>query len=185
MNSIEVTSYKCSECGTVYLRKEGADSCCSPKLCTTCGREIPKKSYYTICDTCREKKELIAERARYDKATKCLYADYPDDEKVMLYSEIYCYNEGYFSDIDELIEYCEGEELPTPRYCWSTGIIDISMDADNLIESACEELWEESNSQIGTEEREKLQAFLDEWCAKQTGTRSYSVDYKYAIQILI
>lgn len=101
----------------------------------------------------------------------------------MMYSERYGYNEGYFSDIEDLEVYCEDNELEMPKYVWSTDIVEISMDAKSFAETACEQSFEDAIDQISDEEIEDLQEFLDEWCARQTGTRSYAVNYKYAILI--
>ena len=32
-------------------------------------------------------------------------------------------------------------------------------------------------------DRKELQNYLDAWCRRQTGTTSYMVDYKYAIEV--
>lgn len=183
INVEEIKCYKCGNCGAAFVSKEKAEDCCKPKICEDCGREIPRKSYYVVCDECREKRELQREKDRYNKATKCSYDECPDDEKIMMYSESYGSNEGYFTDISELIDYCEAEDIPVPEYCWSTTQIDMSMDGDSLIESACEELFEDASDRIDSEDRKGLQDFLDKWCEKQSGTSTYSVDYKYAVKV--
>ena len=160
-----------------------ADRCCKPKICEDCSKEISRKTYYTVCDYCLEKREQKRELDRYEKAVKCSYTDCPEDKRIMIYSGSYGYNEGYFTDIDELIDYCESEDIPVPDYCWSTTQIDMSMDADSLIESACEELYEDAEDHISDEDRKELQAFLDKWCEKQSCISAYSVDYKYAIKV--
>lgn len=160
-----------------------ADRCCKPKICEDCGKEIPEKSYFRICDECRGKREQKKENDRYDKAIKCFYEECPDGERIMIYSDSYGYNEGYFTDIDELIDYCESKDIPVPDYCWSTMQIDMSMDADGLIEDACQNLYDGAEDHISNEDRKELQDFLDKWCQKQSNTSTYSVDYKYAIKI--
>jgi len=138
-----------------------------------------------LCDNpeCREKSEQEAENKRYVKAVKCSHVECPDDKKEMMYSESYGYNDGYFTDFDDLIEYCESEDIPVPDYCWSTTQIDMSMDADSLIDSAYKELYEDAEDNISDEDRKELQNFLDKWCEKQSSISAYSVDYKYAIKV--
>lgn len=160
-----------------------ADRCCKPKICEDCGKEISLKSYFTVCDECHGKREHKKENDRYDKAIKCSYEECPDEKRIMMYSDSYKYNEGYFTDFDELIDYCMSEDIPVPDYCWSTTQINMSMDADSLIESACEELYEGAVDHISDEDRKELQDFLDIWCEKQGVTSSYSVDYKFAIKV--
>ena len=115
------------------------------------------------------------------KATISDYNDIPDKYKEMIYSDSYPYNEGYFTDIEELIEYCNDEDIPLPEYVWSTQKIPLSLDASSIIESACEELHEDAYENITKED--ELQEFLDDWCNQQSGVDSYSVNYKYAIKI--
>ena len=55
----------------------------------------------------------------------------------------------------------------------------MSISADSIIEQACEELHEDARQNVIGED--ELQDFLDEWCAKQSGTDTFLVDYKYAI----
>lgn len=150
------------------------------KLCPDCGKPVRGS-----CDNpvCRRKSEQEAENKRYVMAIKCSYNECPDDQKIMMYSDSYGYNEGYFTDFDELIDYCDLEDILIPDYCWSTVQIDMSMDADSLIENACEELYEGAEEHISDEDRKELQDFLDKWCYKQSGMSTYSVDYKYAIKV--
>lgn len=164
------------------MTKESADDCCKPKICRDCGKEFPRKSCWIVCDECHEKHEQQREKDKYDKAIKCTYEDCPDEHKIMMYSDYYGDNEGYFTDIDELIEHCESKDITIPEYCWSTTEIEMSMDADSLIESACEEMYEDAEDHIDDESRKELQYYLDKWC-KEQGIRSYSVDYKYAIEV--
>ena len=187
MDSVEIKAYKCSKCGRAYMFLTDADNCCKPKICEDCGKELPRNSYYTVCDSCKTKRWAEEsdqkEKERYEKATKCEYQDCPGDQKIMMYSESYGYDEGYFSDIDELIEYCESEDIRVPGYCWSTEQINMSIDADSIIENVCEELFEDAESYIDNSDRKELQEFLNKWCAKQTATTTYGVCYKYAIKV--
>ena len=89
--------------------------------------------------------------------------------------------DDYFSDIDYFVdsykdsdEYESYEEMMNnlPEVLWLTNPVDITMDADSIIESACEELHEDASENISDEDRKKLQNMLDEWCKKQTGTRT-------------
>ena len=189
MNSVEIKAYKCSKCGAAYITKQSANECCEPKFCEDCGIEIPINKYYAskVCDSCKTKRWAEEfdqkEKKRYVKAIKCKYQECPDEHKIMMYSESYGYDEGYFYDIDELIEYCESEDIRVPDYCWSTEQINMSIDADSIIENACEELFEDAESHIDNSDRKELQEFLNKWCAKQTATTTYGVCYKYAIKV--
>ena len=39
-----------------------------PKKCDDCGCEIPHNSYYSVCDSCRAKRETTREKEKFDKA---------------------------------------------------------------------------------------------------------------------
>lgn len=149
-------------------------------LCHYCG-----KPTMGLCNSpeCRTEIEQEIEDMKYERAIKCSYAECPDCRKIMMYSDSYGYNEGYFVGFDELIDYCESEDIPVPDYCWSTTQIDMSMDAESLIENACQNLYDGAEDHISDEDRKELQDFLDRWCEKQSNTSTYSVDYKYAIKI--
>lgn len=174
----------CDGIGWLYDKEKGFIEKCRDcydgiiHLCSICHQPVRGMCMNKECRDIRDKE---AEQKHFDKAIKSEYKDVPAEDKEMLYSESYGYNEGYFSDIDELMEYCEDNDIEVPKYVWSTTKIGLSIDAGNIIESACEELHEDAYQNI-TNEKE-LQEFLDAWCAKQTGTDSYMVDYKYAIMI--
>jgi len=179
MNAIEVTSWKCSNCGLVFKDRYYAERCCEPKKCQDCGCEIPHDSYYVVCDDCRAKREATKEKERFKKAAHYTLENVPQSSCQCMYSESYGANNGYFFDIEELEEYCNENNIPMPEYVWGTTVTRISMDADSIIESACEELHEDAEDQI--DNRVELQEMLDKWCEKQSGTDTYYIDYHVAI----
>lgn len=60
MNPIkeDMTLYRCSKCNKYYRNEEAASKCCPQKHCEDCGVLIEDKSYYIVCNECREKKAL-------------------------------------------------------------------------------------------------------------------------------
>ena len=68
-----------------------------------------------------------------------------------------------------------------PKVLWNCEEVKISMDADSIIENACEELHEDARDNISDEK--ELQEFLDKWCAKQTGTTTYYPCYKEYVKV--
>lgn len=147
-------------------------------LCPYC--HTPSKGICTD-KNCLEKRASMAETKRIDKAIKAKIDDVPEKDKGMLYSDSYPYNEGYFAGIEDLVEYCRDEGIIIPSYIWSTDKVELTLDAMQIIENACEELHEDAVSNIKDEE--ELQLFLNNWCKKQTGTDTYIVNYKYAIEV--
>ena len=179
----EVVVYKCLKCGSLYYTEKSAKncSCDSIKRCEYCGCEIDKKSYYTVCDSCRDKREKKREQDRFRKSTKYTLDDCPKDKCIMMYSDVYGNNEGYFTEVEDLLDYCSENEINVPKYIWCTNCRRISIDAYGTIESACDELCEDAIDTIKDVDIKELQDFIDEWCNKQTGTDTYEVDYNNCI----
>jgi hypothetical protein len=147
-------------------------------LCPICKAEVRGAC---MSDGCVNRRFTEKEQANYNKAIKVNIEDVPPEHVEMLYSESYGYNDGYFNEFEELIDFCKDAEVEIPEYVWSTTKMTLSMDAASIIENACEELHEDAYQNINGEK--ELQEFLDAWCAKQSGTDSYMVDYKYAIKV--
>jgi hypothetical protein len=183
MNVEEIKAYKCTVCGCAYKDKQFAEKCCEPKHCLECGKELSKNYMYTLCEKCREKKDKERETARFENAKHVTLDDADKSKTQMLFNELYKCNNGYFDEIEELIDYCEYYNLEIPKYCYGTKSYMISINAEDIVESACEELHEDAIDDICREDMNELQEFLDKWCEKQTGTTTYMVDYDYAILI--
>ena len=187
----------CNECGGLgWLMKdekwiENCPHCCNGLIdvCPQC-KQPYKKRYRHYCDNpeCKEKdridndiKAVHEELKRFEKAKKVSYDECPADSKVMMYSEHYGYNEGYFTDLEDLLEYTDSEDIQMPKYVWATSEIPLSMNADSIIEDACSDLHEDARDNI-TNEKE-LQEFLDKWCERQGGVNTYYMNYKVAIWV--
>ena len=174
----------CGGTGWLYNKKYGYIQVCTVcysgiiPLCPLCGE--PKRGM-CMNKECRAIRDAESEEKALSKAIKAEYKDVPLEHKEMLYSEKYDYNEGYFTDVGEFIDYCKDNDIEVPKYVWSTTKIGLSIDAGSVIESACDDLHEDAYQNITDEKG--LQEFLDAWCAKQTGTDTYTADYKYAITI--
>ena len=72
-------------------------------------------------------------------------------------------------------------EYEIPKVLWNCEEVKISMDADSIIENACEELHEDARDNISNEK--ELQDFLNKWCAKQSGTTSYCPSHKEYVKV--
>ena len=159
----------------------GVNFICYNGIITLCPECKQPKRGMCMDKECRKRRDAVAEQKRLEKAIKVKYEDALDEIKEMLYSDVYPYNEGYFTDIGDFVEYCTDNNIPVPSYVWATQKTSLSMDAGSIIENACDELHEDATDNIDGEK--ELQEFLDTWCAKQSGTDTYTVDYKYAIEI--
>ena len=161
------------------------------RLCHYCGKQIPK-GYIDRCDCEQYKqKEVEERRIKYqEKISKAEEVDFKDiDSDMWFYDEL---TDDYFSDVDSFVdaykdfdEYESEEEMMNnlPKILWLTDPVDISMDADYIIESACEELHEDASVNISSEDRRELQNMLDAWCGEQTGTRTVYPNYKKYVRV--
>lgn len=164
------------------------------KKCKYCGKLLNDRAYQCNCEGAKnardkewDERDCKVEQERFDKA-KFIEPDDPIAKKlIMMYSDSYNSNEGYFFDWDEFFDYwnsdCEYSDDERPKYVWSTSEERLSLDADYLVSNACEDLCEDAADQISSKDIEELQHYLDKWADRQIGTNTYYVDYRYAIRI--
>ena len=134
-----------------------------------------------MCDKCRIEKEKEQELERFSKAQHYSIKECPPERCEMMYSDSYDYNEGYFSEIEELEEYCEDNDIKMPDYVWCTSSHQLNIDIDSMVENECEDLHEDAYEWIAQKDIEELRTFVNGWCEKQTGTRTFYVDYSAVI----
>lgn len=175
---------KCSHCHNGLI-----------EICPYCNNQYNKTNqYYCRNKECEEKRSAdeqlkIAEanaetdKWRFGKAIKYTYEEVPNESKIMLYSDHYPYNEGYFDNFDCFYNILKKYNVDIPKYVWGTYTIGMAMDARSVIEWSTDELWAGAADSIDDSDIEELQEYLDKWCAKQTGTTSYCMDYKCAILV--
>lgn len=192
----------CDFCGGIgWVLKEGKwlETCphCSRgaiDCCPRCGKPYPQR-YVHHCDNpdCiedydrwKQKENARKEADRYAKAEH-LEPDGAFEKFVMLYSDWYPSNEGYFTDWDEFFgawdDYFFYDYEDRPKYVWATYPVEMSIDAVDIVSNATSELHEDAFYGIDDKDMKELQDFLDKWCKKQTGTTTYYVDYTKAIRI--
>lgn len=126
-------------------------------------------------------KELII----LDKAIKLKHDDPIALKFGMMFSESYPHNEGYFSEWEEFFEEWEANEFKDvfdrPQYVWGTVVCKINLDAENILQWACDDLHEDAYDNLV--DVDELQEFLNKWAEKQTGTETYYESSTYAIEI--
>ena len=99
----------------------------------------------------------------------------------MLYCEEF---DEYYDTVDDFFDdyACnheeDGEERPVRL--WVCSVEKIYIDADNVVDNACEDLHEDAYEQcdIGS-----LQNLLDDWCEAQTGATTYYPCFKQYVEI--
>lgn len=156
--------------------------------CEYCGKPRYKKIRYGSfqeCEnpSCKEQKEQDRikrcnenELKQFEKATKWNWDNVPKDKIEFLYHDYYGYNDGYFSDIDELEDYCKDNDIEMPKYVYCTRKIEFSLDAYDWIENSLEESYEDAIDCVSKDSITQLQNACDEF-VKKNNLDSYSVDY--------
>lgn len=160
--------YYCEKCKSVRKTKEDADDCCSPYKCQQCGTETER--YYTICNSCQNKKEHAQELARFEKAEKLTSFD----------SQIF-YNDKYYDSVGDMLDYIDGDP---PEYVWATTechfvrleigkVEELSVDID----SAYEDFDEEPDG------LDELKIAIEAFNKANYHHISYIVDYSKAVLV--
>lgn len=148
------------------------------KVCNHCGEPI--NSYLHNCETMKEKRAL--------KAKHNLEEVYNSAEKLSVTEAIQKFDYIYIEELDDchdVDEYTESElkHLSNIYHIFGTKQVHMTLDADWIIENACEDLCENAYDYIGGTDIGKLQKLLDDWIAKSAnGTITYYPDYKFAIE---
>ena len=153
------------------------------RLCEYCGKPI-QKGYISKCDCVEYKKiELEKDKIKYQEKINKAKEVAPETVNTYLYDEN---TDKYFSDIDEFIDYylCEYDKKEInenlPNILWVCSETKISLNADSIIENACDDLHDDASENC---DYNSLQILLDNWCSEQTGTISYCPSYKEYITV--
>jgi len=164
MEKVTIEVYKCDTCGNLYYNESSAIECCKINKCTLCGKEISK--HKSICDECVKKEQI-------ENATKYTYKEYKEK-----YPNNYIYyNENYYNDLEDLLEFNEKDKLENPIYGTYEEIIRI--DIKEVINDA------EYNSDVEDfqfNNTKELIDFVEEW-NKENSRPVYYVNKNIIIDI--
>jgi hypothetical protein len=187
----QLIGFACPKCGAAFLvhkredpavyaahmadeRDNAAVHCV--KECV-CGKPI-ERSYHLRCDACCAQMEVDKERKRFEKAEKFTIEQY--DDPVYWEGHSASMGDGYFADIEEVLDYCENEGVDVPEYVWACTREDMKIDAQGVVECAVENMYEDAYDHIDDKAVAKLQAYLDVWC-KEVAIVGWSEDNSRAI----
>ena len=70
-----------------------------------------------------------------------------------------------------------------PMYVWITEPVEMSVDVQNIIENATDDLYEDASGDITNEARKELQDFVDGWCKRCGVGTTYYESHKYKVRI--
>lgn len=183
-------AYACLKCGQLFIfgkeesvesrhqkRDEAATHCV--KQCI-CGKPLDFH-YWLRCADCRIALDAAKEKAYFDKATKLSIEEYPDNP--VFWEEhggdMGC--DGYFSNVDTLLDFAEDRGIDLPEYVWACTRHDLKLDAEGILQSALEQQdMDPDNVDIPTSKGMQLQAFLDAW-TKELGAHAWFQDCLRAV----
>lgn len=157
-------------------------------ICKYCGKQLPKGRLKCNC----EQQKVIDE-----KENRIKYQETIENAKEVDIKSVSTYlydqqTDHYFAEIEDFVEeYKDNADFESdekmlnnlPEVLWVCSEADISIDADSIIENACDNLHEDALDVISYEDRQELQEFLDKWCEKQSGTRTYYPCYKEYVRV--
>ena len=154
--------------------------------CLHCNKIFEKQEYRCDCEKSkqeRDQKQYEKDLEIWNKAKKITFEQALND-----YTLVYIENYEKYLAPEEIQEYLDDKEFdnePIQRdkiWIYGTSVMDMSIDASDVIENACSDLHEEAESNISNKDRETLQKFLDLWCENnKQGTTTYYADYKIGI----
>lgn len=154
------------------------------KRCRNCGELLPV--YRLKCSCAQQQAKDKAEKQRkWKEKIDSLRVASPEevDENRCFYSEAFPYNEGYFADFHEFFDAWEegdpGRERP--EYCFGTDKIEFHIDADQIVENACEDLYEEAYENVSN--IDALQKSIDKWAKKNGPGSTYVYHTRYKVRI--
>jgi hypothetical protein len=182
-------AYACAVCGTLFtigkrdgeedrVRKKDEAARHCDRACE-CGNHFEFRGY-TKCRPCLDQIADDKEAALHTKATKLEADDYNDP--VYWEGHVGGLGDGYFSGVDEVLEYCEDEDIPPPEYVWACSSKEFELDAHAFLEREVDrqELFEDAFDQIGQTRIDSMQAYFNEWTASLDLT-TWGCDYSRAV----
>lgn len=152
------------------------------ELCKFCG-EPYKQPGYRHCNCEGFKRDEEEKRTKKWVETVVKAKEVQESEvTTFLYCEEF---DSYHPDVEDFFEsyacnYNDEQIYTRPDRLWVCSVAEISLDADSIIESACDELHEDASENC---DYESLQKLLDSWCKEQSGTTTYYPCYKEYVKI--
>ena len=182
--------YVCEE-GLPYVRETliACPECFNgvAKVCEYCRSIIPRHRTNCDCEAAIEAKRLDANRKRCQKMEDAPIADDALIKTLKcFYSDDYGYNNGYFFGWEDFFDYwrdSHDDADDRPLYVWSTYEVKPTLDAINLVDNMCEDLYETAREDIPTSKIKELQDFLNSWCESCGVGSTYFENNTYKVKI--
>ncbi len=193
---VQVLGWSCGACDAIFtpgddVAEEMALFHCAERICG-CGQHL--KPPYVECVDClmlaRIEKEEAEREVAFKTAKKITWQDYwRDNPDAQVYCQI---DDAYYPNADTLLNdgdytffpdpdkppHPSGRSEPdtAPTWAWACTSIKLRMCAQDFIDSALDEHFEDAGGALDTSDEVELQKLLDEWCAKQN-VQTFFPDY--------
>lgn len=157
------------------------------RICPDCGQQIPRGFLECSCEAARQKREEKKLEIYLEKLHNAEHhsPSVLGAEFKCAYSDDYDKNEGYFFNWEDFFDYWNNNHTSTderPEYVWGTQEIHMRLNANDVIDKACEDLYEEAEYDISDNAREEMQTYFNKWLSKN-GLTAYTYDDSHAIRI--
>jgi hypothetical protein len=176
----DAVAFACATCGAVFpLLVDEAKSRAAGHCCNTCrcgGNLAPGMS---LCSTCTDDERKDREGRLFEKATKVRVDDYPD-EPVYWEGKDGSMGAGFFTNLDELLDFCEEERVAHPKYVWACEPRPLQVPTEAVLQAACDEHNVAGFDDLSIAAIDELQATIDAWCLKQN-VRTWFPDFSRAV----
>ena len=159
------------------------------KRCKLCGGIIPKGRTKCNCEKQEALDKIVEQKKKKEEFDNAPIAPREIEENCKcFFSESCPINDGYFFEWEDFFEawheYCSDiSEEDRPEYVWITDVVNMSIDAVDIIENATEDLYEDATDNISKEKVKELQDLLDEWCRTCGVGETYYESHKYKVRI--
>lgn len=177
--------WHCGKCNRLQAELDGgvdidpaqarAEACCRPMVCEKHG------PYQHYCSACWRDERDARTAKRLTEAELV-----PDDGGWVYVEHLSSHNEGYFSNVVELVEFCEeGDEdgIPIPEFAFCTTSVPFVFDLAGALENECEQddYHEEIYDQLNG--AQELQIAVDAFNEANKANLSYHPDYDRKVRV--
>lgn len=142
---VSISAHLCGKCRRIWESADSAGRCCT---CSYCGK---------ACDW----RHSVSHKECFDAAIRS--SDSKAMEKAILvedYDGPFMYNDRYFSEKEELIEYLESDDLSVPEYVFAAKYVEPHLDTEEILQHIQENDMHEDWEPI---ECGPLEAAIDAW----------------------
>jgi hypothetical protein len=157
------------------------------KKCIHCGEILDRQKYQCDCIQAkyeRNTKQFEKDLETWNKAKKISF-----NEALEKYAMVYIENYDKYCSTEDLLDYITDIEYDYEKpidkkslWIYGTYTMELSLDADCILENACDNLHENAMNNISSNEIRELQDLLDQWAEKiKEETTTYYADYKIGI----